>query len=118
MSSSDSTYFNEIFLLLYYSLHLLRPIMKSNWSIQPIKNGSGMMLIVVYSKKDVRTCAATRISSDLESPDLSVSGTPGSTSEAENDLQDQPPSSRLGMWTAIKGNRGLLPHQNCPGRAR
>ena len=78
-----------------------------------------MMLIVVYSKKDVRTCAATRISSDLESPDLSVSGTPGSTSEAENDLQDQPPSSRLGMlWTAIKGNRGLLPDQNCPGRAR
>ena len=82
--------------------------MKSNWSIQPIKNGSGMMLIVVYSKKDVRTCAATRISSDLETPDLPVSGTPGLTSEADN--RDGRPAPR----GTLPAGRGGFPAPTRP----
>ena len=64
--------FINVFHVANFYSHLLKSIKQSNWSIQPIKNGSGLMLIVVYSKKDARTCAATRCSSGPAILQLSV----------------------------------------------
>ena len=113
--------FINVFHVANFYSHLLTSIKQSNWSIQPIKNGSGLMLIVVYSKKDARTCAATRCYPPAKLSSSSQSALLLSRFRKQQDESIHPCSWSLSSHCSIlaanqstnHSTRGLLPNQNC-----